>query len=415
MPTRISSQMTNTNTQYNLRNQESQLNKIQSQIGTQNRITSLRDDPIAAGHLVKYQSYLSRVNNFEKNAATLSDSFMYSEGYMSASVEIMQRVRELAVSGANGVYTKDDLNGMAVEVNELLNELVQNSNAMSPDGGYLFSGTNTDIQPFDIELGAVPGSTQPVIANVKYNGSMDTNKVEIDEGKYITVDNAGNKTFWAEKQMLFGQRDLSQWTAQDDGVVAVDGQNIVVEAGDNIYSLVSKINNSGAAVKASIDPVTNGLNIYTTDVRQLWIEDVDGNIMNQLGIIKDSSQKAPYNISEGAKVSGGSLFDVVIALRDAMYKGDSEAIGGRILMSIDSGLNTLVSRVAKNGSDYERLQGDIQRSSGVALNVNGQISREGDLDITKAITDEKMLEYTQQATLSNAGKMYSSTLLNYMK
>ncbi len=415
MPTRISSQMHNTNIQSNLRNQEYKLNKIQSQIGTQSRITSLRDDPIAAGHLVKYQSYLSRVNNFEKNALTLSDSFMYSEGYMTASVEVMQRIRELAVSGANGVYTKDDLVGMAVEVNELLNELVQNSNAIGPDGGYIFSGTNTDIQPFDVELGAVQGSTQPVISSVKYNGSMDCNRVEVDENKYITVDNAGCKTFWAEKQMLFGQRDLTQWTAQEDGVFSIDGQRIVVETGDNIYGLISKINNSGAAVKASLDLVSNGLNIVTTDVRQLWIEDLDGSVMNDIGIIKDSSQRAPYNFAESAKISGGSLFDVVISLRDAMYSGDYDAIGGRILMGIDSGLNTLVNRVAKNGSDYERLQNDLTRSSGVALNVNGQISREGDLDITKAITDEKMLEYTQQATLSTAGRMYSSSLLNYMK
>jgi flagellar hook-associated protein 3 FlgL len=43
------------------------------------------------------------------------------------------------------------------------------------------------------------------------------------------------------------------------------------------------------------------------------------------------------------------------------------------------------------------------------------ISTEGDLDITKAITDMKMLDYAHQATLSNAGKMFNNTLLNYMR
>ena len=38
-----------------------------------------------------------------------------------------------------------------------------------------------------------------------------------------------------------------------------------------------------------------------------------------------------------------------------------------------------------------------------------------DLDITKAITDMKMLDYAHQATLSNAGKMFNNTLLNYMR
>ena len=98
-----------------------------------------------------------------------------------------------------------------------------------------------------------------------------------------------------------------------------------------------------------------------------------------------------------------------------MFAGDSETVGGRALMGIDSGINTLVNRLAKSGSEYERLEKDIARNSSVALNVNKQISREGDLDITKAITDEKALEQVQNATLHSASKIYSSSLLNYMR
>lgn len=415
MPTRISSQYNNANTQYNLRRQEVRRAKIDNQIGTQSKISNLRDDPIAAGHLVKYQSYLTRVNNFEKNAATLSDQFLYREGYMTNSLEIMQRVRELALTGANGVYTKDDLRNMAVEVNELLGELVQNANAVGPDGNSIFAGTNTKVRAFDVDMGAVEGSTVPLISAVRYNGSIEQNLVEVDENKYIAVDNAGNRIFWAENQRLFGGRDAREWQAQEDSVISVDGQKIVVESGDNVYSLVAKINASGAAVKAALDPVTHGLSLSTTDARQLWLEDVSGTALNELGIIKDSSQRPPYNIGNSVRVSGGSLFDSVIALRDALFAGDSEAIGGRVLMSLDSGINTLVNRVAKSGSEYERLQNDLVRNSAVAVNVTGQISREGDLDLTKAITDEKMLEQVQNATLSTAGRMYSSSLLNYMR
>ena len=412
---RISSQMNNTNTQYNLRQQESRLNRVTNQMGTQQRILNLRDDPISAGHLVKYQSYLTRVNNFEKNAATLRDQFQYREGYMTNSLEIMQRVRELAVSGAHGTYTKEDLNNMAVEVNELLGELIQNANATGPDGSSIFAGTNTHMRAFDIDMGAVEGSAVPLIANVRYNGTIDANKVELDENKYITVENAGNRTFWAENQRLFGGRDATNWQATQDSTISVDGQLIQVETGDNIYALISKINDSGAAIKASLDPVSHGLDLHTTDARQLWLEDVTGSALNELGIIKDASQKPPYNLGDSVRVSGGSLFDTVIALRDAMFKGDHEAIGGRVLASLDSGISTLTARVAKSGSEYERAENDMIRNSATALNVTGHISREGDLDLTKAITDEKMLELTQQATLSNAGKMYSSSLLNYMK
>ena len=412
---RISSQMNNNNTQSNLRLQEMRLNKANNQIGSQRKIQQLRDDPLAAGHLVRYQSYLNRVNTFEKNALTLSDEFSVREGYMTDSLEIMQRIRELAVTGANGVYTPDDMKNMATEVDELLKALVQNANAVSADGKSIFAGTNTTATAFDVEMGNVEGSGIPLIQNVRYNGNIDVNSVEIDENKYLVNDNAGNKTFWAENQQLFGARDASQWQASSDSVISVDGVKINVTQGDNIYALVAKINNSNAAVKASVDPIRKSLNLATTDARQLWIQDVEGTALNELGIVKDSSQKPPYNLGNGVRVSGGSLFDSVIAFRNALLKGDNEAIGSRVLGSLDQGINSLVTRLAKSGAEYERAQLNAKRSSKVALDVTQMVSREGDLDFTKAITDMKMLDYTNQATLSQAGKMYSSTLLNYMK
>ena len=412
---RISSQMNNNNTQSNLRLQESRLNKVNNQIGSQQKIQQLRDDPLAAGHMVRYQSYLTRVNNFEKNALTLSDQFSVRESYMTDSLDIMQRVRELAVTGANGIYNKDDLKNMATEVDELLKALIQNAHAVSSDGNSIFAGTNVKTTAFDIELGNVEGSGIPLIQNVRYNGNIDVNKVEIDENKYLVNDNAGNKTFWAENQQLFGARDATSWQASTDGVIAIDGVQIKVSEGDNIYSLISKINNSEAAVKASIDPIRNALNLTTTDARQLWIQDVEGSALNELGIIKDSSQQPPYNLGDGVRVAGGSMFDTVIAFRNALLTGDQESIGGRVLGGLDQGINNLVTRIAKSGAEYERAQLNATRSSKLALDVTQQVSREGDLDFTKAITDLKMLDYTNQATLSQAGKMYNSTLLNYMR
>ena len=412
---RISSNMNNMNTQSALRMQESKLNRANNQIGSQQKLLNLRDDPIAAGHLVRYQSYLGRVKNFEKNALTLSDEFAVREGYMENSLEIMQRVRELAVTGANGIYNKEDMKNMATEVDELLKSLIQNANAIDADGKSIFAGTNTKATAFDIEMGNVEGSGIPLIQNVRYNGNIDVNQIEVDENKYLVNDNAGNKTFWAENQKVFGARDASQWQANRDGIISVDGVEIKISEGDNIYAVISKINNSGAAVKASLDPIRNGLNFETTDARQLWLQDVNGNVLNELGLIKDVSQRPPYNLGDGVRVAGGSMFDAVIAFRNALLTGDQESIGGRVLGTLDLGINSLVTRLAKSGSEYERAQLNATRSSKLALDVTQQISREGDLDYTEAITNLKMLDYTNQATLSQAGKMYSSTLLNYMR
>jgi len=412
---RISSGMTNNDIQNNLRLQESRLNHVNNQISSQQRLQSLREDPLAAGHLVRYQSYLGRVQNFEKNVQVLTDRFALTEGYMDQSLEIMHRIRELAVTGATGTNTPDDLKNMASEVDELLKELIQNANATGPDGNSLFAGTKTNMSAYDVEMGPVPGSSELRISNVRYNGNIEGNQIEVDEGAYLETSSAGNKIFWSDPQQLFSGRDASNFSVTQDSVISVDGKEINLTAGDNVYALVAKINDSGAAVKASVDPISFGLNLQTTDSRQLWLQDVSGSVLNDLGIIKDSSQLPPYNLGDSVKVSGGSLFDSVIALRDAMLVADQESIGGRVLGNIDNAVNNLVTRLAESGAKYERAVQNIARNSLTALNVTQMISREGDLDFTKAITDMKMMEYVQQATLNTAGKLYSNTLLDYIR
>lgn len=412
---RVSSATANNDIQYNLRLQESRVNNLNNQLGSQNRLQQLRDDPLAAGHLVRYQSYATRVEQFEKNAKIISDDFTVAEGYVNQSVQIMQRVRELAVNGANGYYEKEDLRNMAVEVDELLKELIQNSNAIGPDGTRIFAGTRTSNIPFEAETGYVKGSSEPLITSVKYQGSIGTKEIEVDEQARISIDKSGNSIFWAEKQQLISSADATSYSVQQESKIAINGQEIKLEPGDNVYSIISKINDSGTSVKASLDPITKGLNLETTDSRQLWLEDISGTTLTDLAIIKDSSQRPPYNISDSVTVSGGSLFDSVIALRDSMLSGDIESIGGRVLGSIDNGIDNLLTRQAEIGSNYERAQQSISKAQTNQLGVTNMIAREGDLDFTKAITDMKMLEYVKQATLSTAGRLYESSLLNYMR
>ncbi|WP_039916044.1 flagellar hook-associated protein 3 [Treponema phagedenis] len=412
---RISSNMQHTDGNYALRNQESRLHRVNNQIASQRKIQQLRDDPLAAGHSVRYKSYLARLDRFEKNTQTLHDQYKISEGYMQSSLNAMQRLRELAVASANGTLTPDDMKKMAPEVDELLKELVQNGNAVGPDGVRVFSGTKSFTEPFEVVMGDIEGAGSAMIMQVRYNGSIDPKEVETDELSYLDANMAGNKVFWAEKQSLLSETDARNFVVQNDTSIEVDGLSIPLIAGDNVYSIISKINDSGAAVKAYLDPVTNGLNIETTDARQIWLCDGEnGNVLSTLGLIKEG-QRPPYNLANSVRVSGGSLFDAAIAMRNALLTGDQESLGGKILGSIDSCIDNLSARMAETGSRYERSEAILARLNTQIPNVTAAEAREADLDLTKAITDLKMFEYTHQATLSTIGNLYKDTLLNYLR
>lgn len=413
---RISTNIQFNDSNYALRNQESRLHTVNNQIQSQQKLQQIRLDPIAAGHAVRYQSFLARLERFEKNTQTLNDQYRITESYMTSSLDILQRLRELSVQAAHGTYTPEDLKKMAPEVDELLKELVQNGNAVGADGVRVFAGTKSFTEPFEVVMGpAADGFSESVIQEVRYNGSLDSKNVEVDEQSFTPADTAGNKVFWAEKQSLFSETDARNFLVQADTSIEVDGVSIDLIAGDNVYALISKINSSGAAVKAYLDPVTNGLNLETTDSHQLWLRDNDTNsVLTTLGLVK-ADQRPPYNLGNATRVSGGSIFDAVIAMRNALVTGDQESLGGKILGGLDSGVDNLTARLAQTGARYERGEKILARLGEQNLNVTKAYSREADIDITEAITQLKMFENTHQASLSVLGRLYKDTLLNYMR
>lgn len=412
---RISTNIQHTDNNFSIRNQESRLHNLNNQIQSQRKILQLRDDPISAGHSVRYKSFLTRLERFEKNTQTLHDQYAATETYMNNSLQIMQQLRELSIKGATGTYTPDDLKDIASETDELLKELIQNANAVNSDGIRIFSGTKSFTEPFEVIKGSVDGANAELITKVKYNGSFNSKEIETDELSFMPADQSGNKVFWAEQQILISEVNAENFSVKSDTEIEVDGVKIPLIAGDNVYAIISKINSSGAAVKASIDPVTHGLNLSTTDARQLWLKDSQtGNVLSELGLIK-SGQRPPYNLANSVRVSGGSIFDTVIAMRDALLSGDQEALGGKIIGSIDGGINNLTTRMAEIGSQYSRTEITLARLDKMQLNVTAAESREADLDITKAITDLKMYEHTYQASLSVLGRLYRDSLLNYLR
>ena len=101
---RVSTDMMNNDMQFWLRRTEANLSAQEGRVATQNRLMNLRDDPLGAARAVRYDSALVRLQRYEKNAAYASDNYKISETYARQALDVVQRLREIAVQGANGVY-----------------------------------------------------------------------------------------------------------------------------------------------------------------------------------------------------------------------------------------------------------------------------------------------------------------------
>ncbi len=413
---RVSTNMANDDMQYHARLRESRLLNTQNQISSQNRIQQLRDDPAAAAHATRHSSYLHRLERYSENIEMAQLRHRESEVYMREAVSLLQRARELALQGANGTYTRSDTRAMAAEVNQLLNQLVESANAKGGDGAMLFAGDRTKTVPFRAIEGRVEGFDEPVIAQVQYLGTISENRTEIADGSYMPLNFAGNKVFWAENQQVFSSVNATEYVVGQDTSIHVDGEEIQLRAGDNIYSVIAKINDSGAPARARLDPVQNSLVLETTSPHQLWLDDgAGGQVLRDLGILNEQGNAPPQNIASSARSFGGSMFDTLISLRDQLAAGDTLDIGGRALGGIDSGLDNILGRLGTLGSYDERLALAFQRTEDTIPQITQRYSNEVDVDMTEAITELKMLEYTHRAALGAASRIIQPTLLDFLR
>lgn len=411
---RISTNMPQQDFSYSMRIRNSRLNSIKMGISSQSSISDLRNDPIAAAHSTRLRSSIRHIDRYDRNIAHSQAKYAVAEGFMASGIDIMQRLKELNVQAAQGTYNKDDLKIMASEVDQLLSELITIANGRDSDGSTIFSGERTNIEPFETLTGHVEGKDGVSITEVNYAGTISNNMVEISENSFVKDNFPGNEVFWAENQSVYSSIDASTYIVTEDSEISINGVDISLTQGDNIYTIVDKINKSDVAVKASIDPVYNSLVLDTTSPHQLMIED-GGNSLETLGILAPNKLNPPDNYNASARVSGGSLFDVVINLRDSMLRGDVDAIGSQNLGQMELAYNNLVASQAELGSLGERLN---IRSESLALNRENFSNFDSvltDIDMTEAIVEMNMLDFAQKASFQIAGKMFKTSLMDYIR
>ncbi len=413
---RISTFLPSDNMQYYLRMREWKMNEMADKMGSQTRIKQLRDDPLAAGRAIRFQSGLTRMERFQQNTRMVRNHLTYTEGYLMESMDILRRLDEIAVQGANGIYSKEQMAYMAEEVDQLLAELIHIGNSKSELGDSLFAGFKVSGDAFRINNGPVSGSKAERIISVDYIGNIGQNQVEISESAYTPYNLPGNLVFWAENHQLYSTTEATQYRVQEDSGIRIDGAEILLNAGDNIFAVINKINNSTAAVKAHLDPLNNALVLSGTLPHQIWAEDLgEGRVLQDLGILAEGENSPPLNLSASAREYGGSIFDMVIHLRDTLFGGDINSVGGSGIRGIQDSVQHISHILAEIGAQDTRLRIASNRLTNEIPEVLKMSSEEVDLDLTRAIMELKTLEYTHKAALSTTARILKQTLLDFLR
>lgn len=420
---RITQNMMVDNMINNIKYHSQQMDRIQNNIATQRRIRLPHENPNDAGDIMIYRSRIDKLERYQNNCEEARNRLNNVDSNIQNALKAIHRIRELAVQGANGVYTHDDRVKIASEVEQHLRYLVQVANTTYA-GETTFGGTNINHRAYAIKKNRVVDprtgnvmSGEPVISRVRYQGDIGYKYREVDRGHFMAVNIPGNQLFWATNMIITSGKPGTGYVANRNMEFRIDGQTIRVNEGDNLETIVNKINSADIAVKASIDN-TSGQNLLvltSTSPHQIWIEDVSGGtVMQDLGVIAEGGSRGPNNYSPSANVQGNSMFNAVIKLRDALFKNDVNRVNAGIGL-MDETIRTLTNKLGEIGAKHRKTEVLVKRHSQDVVYTKEIYSKIQGVDMAEAIMNLREIENAHRAALQVSSRILKPSLLDFMR
>lgn len=153
------------------------MQKFQNQLSSGKEISRPSDDPFKVTRAMALDSSINRNNQHLRNIEDSIGWIDVTDTTLKASIDALQRVRELTIQGANASYSPEDLISISEEVGQVINQIAQIGNA-NYDGRYVMGGHNTTQPPFDVNAGQllnVNGDNGNIVRELSANVTISVN------------------------------------------------------------------------------------------------------------------------------------------------------------------------------------------------------------------------------------------------
>jgi len=175
----------------NLTLQQRRILKLQEQLSTGQVVNRPSDDTLAARRAIDARSEIAKNEQYITNVSSLGPGLLTTETSMATVVDVIQRTRELTLQGASGTNAQLQRDQIAIEVNQLLESLLVESNNQT-GGRFVFGGTVTQTEPF-VEARDAGGE----IVSVNYIGNDQVFNYEVQQGILVAGNEPGSRVFTA--------------------------------------------------------------------------------------------------------------------------------------------------------------------------------------------------------------------------
>jgi len=166
-----------------------QLNEQQltSELSSGVRVTSLSQDPVAAGQNVILLNQIQQDDSFTTTSSLVSGQLQVADSALGSVVTELTSAISLATSADNGTMNSSNVKSIANQLSGILDEVTSLANT-SYQGQYIFAGSQTSSTPFSTSTTTSPSTTT-------YNGDEDINYLETPTGQTIQLNVPGSQIF----------------------------------------------------------------------------------------------------------------------------------------------------------------------------------------------------------------------------
>lgn len=116
------------------------LSKSMEKLSSGERINRAGDDAAGLAISEKMRAQIRGLNQASKNITDGVSFIQTTEGYLNETTDILQRIRELAVQGSNGIYSSEDRMQIQVEVSSLVAEIDRIASSAQFNGMNMLTG-----------------------------------------------------------------------------------------------------------------------------------------------------------------------------------------------------------------------------------------------------------------------------------
>jgi flagellar hook-associated protein 3 FlgL len=391
--------ITYNNVTYAMYRYTSQLTNLQEEASTGSKINRVSDDPSGAYRVLTLQNEESSLKNYSDKLADMCNTLDTSSSIVQSMASTISTAKVDITQVVSGTYDQSNRDSAASAINDLLGQLVQMANTQY-DGQYLFGGNNTSSAPFVAEY-----DSSGNITSVTYQGSQQDRNVEVAPGVSASAYINGDDLFSSNN------RSTPVFTSTT-GAAAGSGTSSVT---GNVWLTVSQ--DDSGNYKLSIDDGAS------------WVTVPPGGD-NNLAVTDSSTGKVLYVDTTGIKATGTDLvrvsgtqnvFDMMITIRDMLKndRGLSNAQISDLQSSLSNSLDELSSLLLSKESSLgtksaflNNLKTSIDNLNTTSLNEVDSIKQ---ADIAQVSIDLSRYENLYQMSLAVAGKLLSTSLLDYIQ